>query len=130
MPPTSIRRGRRNRSASSQGRVSQGRYWATFGVTMIGVPALLIGGIVAMAKGSFLLGLLMIATILPLGIYWRVTMMRRCRDIGWPAATPWVLFGVQMAMSFNMQLHHGVGAAAAGSTLAAVWLLGTVDFAF
>lgn len=115
---------------NNAGRVNQSRYWVLFGINMIAIPTLLIGGVVALIHGSFLLGLLMIAAILPVGIYWRVTMMRRCRDIGWPAAAPWIIFGLQMAASFSLQLHHGAAVAAAGSAFLLVSALALVDFVF
>jgi uncharacterized membrane protein YhaH (DUF805 family) len=85
---------------NTAGRVSQGKYWLLFGIYMIAVPALLIGGFVMMLQGSIGAGALMILSIIPLGIYWRVIMMRRCRDIGWPAFLPWVIFGLQMILPF------------------------------
>src|SRR3989337_692291 len=96
--------------SDSSGRVSQGKYWALFGTYMIAVPVLLFGGLGAMVQGSIGLGLLLIIAIVPLGIYWRVIMMRRCRDIGWPAFLPWVVFGLQFASSFGLQLGSVAGA--------------------
>jgi uncharacterized membrane protein YhaH (DUF805 family) len=112
------------------GRVSQNRYWALFGIFMIAIPVLLIGGVVAIVQGSFLPGLLMIGAILPLGIYWRVIMMRRCRDIGWPASLPWIFFGLQMAASVNFQLNHGAPGAAAHSALLLPSALALGEFIF
>src|SRR6478752_3315858 len=83
------------------GQVSQGKYWAFFGANMISIPVLLVGGLVALLHGSPGAGLLMIAAILPIGIYWRVIMMRRCRDIGWPAFLPWLSFGLQFVASYS-----------------------------
>jgi hypothetical protein len=119
-------------AGNNAGRVSQNRYWVLFGITMVTIPTLLIGGVVAMVGRSYLLGFLMIAAILPVGIYWRVTMMRRCRDIGWPASAPWIIFGLQMAVSFSLQsnLLFNHGAAGAGSAFLLVSLLALGDFAF
>ena len=83
------------------GRVSQSKYWALFGAYMLIVPILLIGGVVELSQAGIGLGLLMIAAIVPLGMYWRVIMMRRCRDIGWPAFLPWLSWGLQMLASFS-----------------------------
>jgi uncharacterized membrane protein YhaH (DUF805 family) len=112
------------------GRVSQNRYWAMFGIVMVAIPVMLIGGVVAMMHGSYLSGLLMIAAISPVGIYWRVIMMRRCRDIGWPVSLPWIFFGLQMAASLNLQFNHGAAGAAAHSALLLPALLALVDFVF
>src|SRR5690242_17741471 len=89
--------------ANRAGRVSQSRYWMMFGINMIAVLLLLMGGVVAIVGRMYPLGLLMIGAIFPLGIYWRVIMMRRCRDIGWPPSLPWISFGLQMMASFNLQ---------------------------
>ena len=85
----------------TSGRVSQGKYWAFFGGNMILIPILLVGGVIELVRGSWGTGLLMIAAIVPLSLYWRVIMMRRCRDIGWPAFLPWLSFGLQFLSSFS-----------------------------
>jgi uncharacterized membrane protein YhaH (DUF805 family) len=111
------------------GRVSQSRYWVMFGIMMVAIVLLLIGGVTAVLQRSFLIGLLMIVAIVPLGIYWRVIMMRRCRDIGWPAFLPWLFFGLQMAASFNLQFSIVAGAAAR-SAIALPSVLALCDFVF
>lgn len=114
-------------------RVSQGQYWALFGAYMLAALILLVGGSVELARASLGLGLLMIAAIVPLGIYWRVVMMRRCRDIGWPAFLPWLLFGLEFAASFSItmsQLGARRGAAPDLSLAVLPLLLGLADFAF
>ncbi len=124
-------------AGNKAGRVSQSRYWMLFGINMIAVALLLIGGIVAIVGRIYPLGLLMIGAIFPLGIYWRVIMMRRCRDIGWPASLPWIFFGLQMVASFNLQataftsrLTHGTAGATSGSAFLLVSALGLLDFVF
>ena len=112
------------------GRVSQGKYWAMFGGYMVAVPVLLGGGVYTMLQGSIGFGLLMIAAIVPLGIYWRVIMMRRCRDIGWPAFLPWAIFGLQFVLSFTGQASMLGGTTPSLSLLMLPLLLGLVDFAF
>jgi len=72
-----------------------------FGANVILVAICLIGGVIEIARGSWAIGLLMIVAIVPLGIYFRVIMMRRCRDIGWPAFLPWLSFGLQFVASFS-----------------------------
>jgi uncharacterized membrane protein YhaH (DUF805 family) len=112
------------------GRVSQSKYWALFGAYMLAVPVLLIGGIVSLASSGVGVGLLMIAAIVPLGMYWRVIMMRRCRDIGWPTFLPWLSFGLQSLSSLSIR--HAVlsGAAPALSLLLVPLLIAFADFAF
>ena len=112
------------------GRASQSKYWTLFGLYMIAVPALLIGGVVSMVQGSWVLGLLLIVGVIPLGIYWRVIMMRRCRDIGWPAFLPWLIFGGQFAAGFGLQIGAVSGTAPGWSMVALPLVLGLVDFVF
>jgi uncharacterized membrane protein YhaH (DUF805 family) len=101
-----------------------------FGITMAVMVLLLAGGGFALLQGNWGLALLMVAAIAPLGIYWRVIMMRRCRDIGWPAATPWLISGVQVALSFSLPSSHGAVGAAAGSAFLLVSLVAFADFVF
>jgi uncharacterized membrane protein YhaH (DUF805 family) len=124
-------------AGNNAGRVNQSKYWALFGVNMVAMALLLTGGVVAILGGSYPLGLLMIAAIFPVGIYWRVVMMRRCRDIGWPASLPWISFVLQMMASFNLQataftsrLTHGAAGAATGSPFFLVSALALGDFVF
>lgn len=88
-------------SSSSHGKSTIGRsgYWITFLITVVVSAGLLIGGLVILLGGEWGLGLLMMAAILPISIYFRVVMMRRCRDIGWPAYIPWALLGVGILAS-------------------------------
>ena len=115
------------------GRVNQGTYWAFFGAAMILIPGLLFGGFSAVLHGSLGTGLLMIAAILPIGLYWRVIMMRRCRDIGWPAFLPWLSFGLQFVASYSathslQTMRYGV--APSPSMMSMPLLMGFADFAF
>ena len=115
------------------GRVSQGKYWAFFGANMILIPLLLIGGAVEIVRGSWGIGLLMIVAVVPMGIYWRVIMMRRCRDIGWPAFLPWLSFGLQFLVSFSATQSLGslrYGGTPSVSTLSLPLFMGLADFAF
>ena len=114
------------------GQVDQGAYWVFFGATMILIPGLLVGGGAAMLHGSLGTGLLMVAAIVPIGLYWRVIMMRRCRDIGWPAFLPWLFFGLVSVASYSaMHRLHGVryGAAPSLSVLSIPLVMGFADFA-
>jgi uncharacterized membrane protein YhaH (DUF805 family) len=116
--------------ADNSKRVSQGKYWALFGAYMVATVALLGGGVVAIVQGSIGLGLLMIVAIVPLGIYWRVIMMRRCRDIGWPAFLPWAIFGLQFVTSFLGQASFLGGTTPSLGLLMLPLLLGLADFVF
>src|SRR5918993_2342985 len=112
------------------GRVSQSKYWALFGAYMVAIPVLLVGGFIAIFQGSFVLGVLMVIAIVPLGAYWRVIMMRRCRDIGWPAFLPWLIFIAQMFVSWGLPMSVGAGATPSMSLFLMPLLLGLADFVF
>ena len=82
------------------GRIGQSGYWTVFGINMVAVPLLLAGALWSLVNGSYGAALLMFLAIIPVGLYFRVIMMRRCRDIGWPAFLPWLLFGLQFMQTF------------------------------
>lgn len=84
---------------SEGARVNRSRYWLMFFVTMVASIVLIGVSIGAFANGSFGLGIIAFLLIAPLNIYFRVIMMRRCRDIGWPAALPWITFGLGIVAS-------------------------------
>jgi|GEM_PF-2895888 len=117
-------------AGNNAGRVGQSRYWALFGVTIVAMAVLLVGAGYAVLQRSYGLGLLMFSAIAPVGIYWRVIMMRRCRDIGWPAAAPWIISGLQIALTLSLRSSQGAVGAAAGSAFLLVSLVGLADFVF
>ncbi|MBU6268645.1 MAG: DUF805 domain-containing protein [Sphingomonadales bacterium] len=117
--------------ADQSGRIGQPGYWMWFGVTMIGTVLLLVGGVMQLFRGSWGSGILCILAVLPLSIWFRVIEMRRCRDIGWPAALPWIMLGMQFLSGFMMrpsQMVTGAGAMPGAGMLAAPALLGLADF--
>ena len=68
--------------SSRKGRIGQSQYWAMFAlyfVAVLGLGAFAIYSLVTLSFGQAIGSFLLIA---PLGIYFRVVMMRRCRDIG------------------------------------------------
>jgi uncharacterized membrane protein YhaH (DUF805 family) len=73
-------------------RIGQSSYWMYFGANLILAPALLLGGVAAMFSGQFVLGAICMMLVFPMGLFFRVIMMRRCRDIGWPTFLPWMPF--------------------------------------
>lgn len=117
-------------TVNDPGRVGQSKYWTVFGANMIIVPLLIVGGVYALFTGNFALGILMILAVLPMGIYFRVTMMRRCRDIGWPAFLPWLLFGLQLLLGFSGSFRPALGQTPSLSLLAIPIMLGGIDFIF
>jgi hypothetical protein len=100
-----------------------------FVVNIVAVAALLAGGFMAIFSGSFFLGVLLLIAIAPVGIYFRVVMMRRCRDIGWPAALPWIFFGAGMLVSFGT-LSQMFGSRGELPSLGLSWLVSLADLVF
>jgi uncharacterized membrane protein YhaH (DUF805 family) len=116
--------------AQNTGRASQSQYWRVFATNMIMVPILLFGGIYAIFSGNFALGILAIVAVLPIGIYFRITMMRRCRDIGWPPFIPWLVFGIQMLIGFTGGIRPTMGQVPSLPLLAVPVAVGLIDFVF
>ena len=115
----------------NSGRVDQSTYWMYFGANMILAPVLLFGGLYLVITGEIALGIVSILLLLPMGIYFRVIMMRRCRDIGWPAFLPWVLLGGGVVINMFGGGHRiGASAAEAISSLATPLIFYLIDFAF
>lgn len=114
-------------SVQDPGRVGQSTYWMYFGGNIVLGALLLIGGLYSIFTGSFVTGIVMMLLLLPMGIYFRVIMMRRCRDIGWPAFLPWLPFIAMIAIGGSMGLG-GVPSALAASPSLALRSLGLVNF--
>lgn len=116
--------------AYAKERVGQSRYWTIFGAYMIVTPLLLIGGLYALFTGSYGVGLAALLLMAPLGLYFRVVMMRRCRDIGWPGFLPWVLFLLPMAAGFMGGFRLGETGPGALPLMMMPLLVSLADFAF
>lgn len=108
-------------------RIGQSGYWAMLGVNILAIVALLVGGLVLLFSGAYVVGILVLLAIAPVGIYFRVIMMRRCRDIGWPAFLPWAFFGAAFLFNFGL---FGGGAGSSPGALALPLLIGLADFVF
>jgi hypothetical protein len=74
-------------------------YWLSFmacwGVTFAGV----FGIVFASFIDSDFFMLISILALLGGSLYIRVAQMQRCNDIGWPWQTPWIVFGLGLAVS-------------------------------
>lgn len=81
-------------------RVRRGRYWTLFFVNMVAIIVLIGISLGAVANEAWALAIIAFLLIVPVGLYFRVVMMRRCRDIGWPPALPWITFGLGIFASF------------------------------
>ena len=88
---------------SEAGRVNRAKYWQMFFVTLVATIVLVGISITALANLEIGIAIVAFLLIVPVNLYFRVIMMRRCRDIGWPAALPWIAFGLGIAASvFNI----------------------------
>ena len=110
------------------GRVGQSAYWMYFGINIVLCAALLFGGIAAMLMGSIGVGILCILLVMPLGIYFRVIMMRRCRDIGWPIFLPWLSIGFAMVFGVIIGLQLGAHAVPPSPLFALPTIVNLLDF--
>ncbi|MFM9853378.1 MAG: hypothetical protein ACKVOJ_11320 [Sphingomonadaceae bacterium] len=115
-------------------RVGQSAYWMYFIANFVLAPALLVGALVAVIYGSFGIAIFCILLLLPLTVNFRVIMMRRCRDIGWPVFLPWVSFGCSMVLGMinagavvgNPQDAFGAVMASSGLSI----VISLIDFVF
>lgn len=116
-------------SVADPSRIGRSRYWTAFVINIAVIIALMIGMVTAAFGGHFAMAILLFLLIAPVGIYFRVIMMRRCRDIGWPAFLPWALFGAGILANLT---RIGQGAEALRNPGAATFplVIGLIDFAF
>lgn len=112
---------------------NQSQYWTQFLINFVAVIGLLGLAIFSLLRGSWGIAILAFLAIAPMGIWFRIVMVRRCRDIGWPTFLPWLMFGGGVA--FNMLRIGGGGAAAMqqgslGGAALLPLMIGLVDFGF
>jgi uncharacterized membrane protein YhaH (DUF805 family) len=107
-------------------RIGVSDYWlsflASYGVFFAGIVGLVFA---SFTKSGFFM-LVSILALLGSSIYMRIAQMQRCNDIGWPWQTPWVVFGVGLAVSVISQL----GGIIALLMLPMLIIVGLADFAF
>ncbi len=70
-------------------RISQRAYWSALAAAVTFTGVAIGGGIAFTARDQFSLASLLFLLVVPVQIWLRVMMVRRCRAIGWPAALPW-----------------------------------------
>ena len=94
-------------------RIGRQGYW--FWLLGLGVGTIVLGAVAIAAAigGSFSLIAVFFLAMIGGGIWFRIVQMRRCRDAGWPAALPWIMFGLVMVTSV-FSLMSLVSAAASG----------------
>ncbi|MBS0481544.1 MAG: DUF805 domain-containing protein [Proteobacteria bacterium] len=109
--------------------VGRSAYWTYFAVNLVVVAGLLTGMVALLFSGHFAMAVLCLFLVLPAGLYFRVIMMRRCRDIGWPAALPWLLFGLGVFANMT-RFFHGVEGLRNPGVAPFPMLVGLADFAF
>ena len=108
---------------------SQSSYWTQFAINFVAVLGLLAFSIYSLFSGHWGMAILAFLLVVPVGIYFRVVMMRRCRDIGWPAFLPWLFFGGGMLGNIG-RITAGSAAALKTGMLGLPLLIGLADFVF
>lgn len=116
-------------SVTDRSRIGRSAYWTAFIINIVAIIGLMIGMVTAAFSGHFAMAILLFLLIAPVGIYFRVVMMRRCRDIGWPAFLPWVLFGAGIVANLT-RIGQGVEALRNPGSGTLPLLIGLIDFAF
>lgn len=116
-------------SVTDTSRIGRSAYWTAFIINIVAIIALMIGMVTAAFSGHIAFAILLFLLIAPVGIYFRVVMMRRCRDIGWPAFLPWVLFGAGMLANLT-RIGQGAEALRNPGSGTLPLLVGLIDFAF
>ncbi|APE29267.1 DUF805 domain-containing protein [Aurantiacibacter gangjinensis] len=108
-------------------RVSRAGYWKFFIANLVAIIALIGVCFTAAMNGELAIAIIAFLLIAPVGIYFRVIMMRRCRDLGWPTSLPWITFGLGIVANFYSFGSIG-DAKGAFAGLGLAWLVGMIDF--
>lgn len=116
-------------TVQDKSRIGRSAYWTAFIINIVAIIALFGGCIAAAVSGHFAMAILLFLLVAPVGIYFRVVMMRRCRDIGWPAALPWIFFGAGIVANLS-RIAGGLESLRNPSSAALPTLVGLADFAF
>ena len=85
--------------SNAKPRIGRSRYWLHFLICLVVGIALVVGAVTAFFSGSFGLAIVLLLPLLATGIWFRIVMMRRCRDVGWPPALPWIFFAALILTS-------------------------------
>src|SRR5580765_5104386 len=115
---------------SERGRVGQSTYWMYFGGFIVAAVILTVIAVVEVMKFNFVPAVICLLLLAPLGIYFRVIMMRRCRDIGWPAFLPWMFVGLSFMVGFMSGFSGAAGGAPSTALLTLPMFIGLADFVF
>lgn len=108
---------------------NQSSYWTQFVINFFAVLGLLGFSIYSLFSGHWGIAILAFLLMVPVGIYFRVVMMRRCRDIGWPAFLPWLFFGGGVLANMG-RITAGSAAAMKTGMLGLPLMVGLADFVF
>ena len=108
---------------------SQSSYWTQFVINFVAVLGLLSLSIYSLFTGHWGVAIIAFLLMVPVGIYFRVVMMRRCRDIGWPPFLPWLFFGGGILGNMG-RITAGSAAALKTGMLGLPLLIGLADFVF
>lgn len=120
---------------SRKGRIGQSQYWTFFGLYVVAVFALMGFALYSFVSGDLSMGVTAILPLAPLGIYFRVIEMRRCRAIGWPSFLPWLFFLIPFGFAMATGMATGMGSLGSGigmavAALTVPLLIALVDFVF
>lgn len=116
-------------SVEDKSRIGRSGYWTAFVINLVAVVVLLGGCVAAALSGHFAFAILLFLLVAPVAIYFRVVMMRRCRDIDWPAFLPWALLGAGVVANL-LRMSQGVEGLRNHSPGVVPMLVGLVDFGF
>lgn len=108
---------------------NQSQYWTQFVINVIAVVGLISFSIYSLLSGHWGMAILAFLLVVPVGIYFRVVMMRRCRDIGWPPFLPWLFFGGGILGNMG-RITAGSAAALKSGALGLPLMIGLADFVF
>ncbi|MGB7654423.1 MAG: hypothetical protein WBL74_02975 [Novosphingobium sp.] len=108
---------------------SQSSYWTQFVINFVAVLGLLSLSIYSLFTGHWGVAIIAFLLMVPVGIYFRVVMMRRCRDIGWPPFLPWLFFGGGILGNMG-RITAGSAAALRAGMLGLPLMIGLADFVF
>jgi uncharacterized membrane protein YhaH (DUF805 family) len=86
-------------NSSRAGRIGRSQYWIALAVYLAAVVILVGASFYFLLTLNLAIAIAAFLIVAPLGIYFRVLMMRRCRDIGWPASLPWLIFAASVGAS-------------------------------
>lgn len=112
------------------GRVGQTDYWIWFALNIVLTLACVGFASYAVLTGNIFVGVMLFLFIFPIGIFFRVIMMRRCRDINWPAFLPWAMLGLGFVVNLLFGPRPTIGYHMSAAALIIPMIVSLLDFLF